>query len=113
MYILPTGHACALGEPPRSALAMALHALSLLTPRRLIDDVEKHRNDARLVVLLPPCPLAIPPIDFDHAKTLVHRGYADACEFLDSGGTERPAIRMRMHRHDPPARKKRDARVAN
>jgi NTE family protein len=113
IYILPTGHACALEEPPRSALAMALHALSLLTHRRLIDDVEKHRDDAALVVLPPPCPLTIPPIDFDHAETLIQRGYADAREFLDGGGAERPPIRMRMHRHDPPARKKRDARVAN
>ena len=35
IYVLPTGHACALDEPPRGALAMALHAISLLTHRRL------------------------------------------------------------------------------
>ena len=113
IYILPTGHACALEEPPRSALAMALHALSLLTHRRLIDDVEKHRDDATLVVLPPPCPLAIQPIDFDHAETLIQRGYADACGFLDSGGAGRPPIRMHMHRHHAPGRKKRSAPVAN
>jgi NTE family protein len=113
IYILPTGHACALEEPPHGALAMALHALSLLTHRRLIDDVEKHRDDANLVVLPPPCPLAIQPVDFDHAETLIRRGHADACEFLDGGGAERPPIRMRMHRHDGPARKKRTATVAN
>jgi NTE family protein len=32
IYVLPTGHACSLDEPPRGALAMALHAISLLTP---------------------------------------------------------------------------------
>jgi NTE family protein len=113
IYVLPTGHACTLEEPPGSALAMALHALSLLTHRRLIDDIEKHRDQAKLVVLPPPCPLAIPPIDFDHADVLIQRGHADACQFLDSGGAERPPIRMRMHRHDARARKKRGARVAN
>jgi NTE family protein len=41
IYVLPTGHACALEQPPRSALAMALHALTLLMHRRLIDDIEK------------------------------------------------------------------------
>ena len=81
--------------------AMALHAISLLTHRRLIDDVEKHRDDAKLVVLPPPCPLR------DPADRLRPRRHADRsaatrtpCEFLDSGGAERPPIRMRMHRHD-------------
>lgn len=113
VYILPTGHACALEEPPRGALGMALHAISLLTHRRLIDDIEKHRDDATLIVLPPPCPLAVQPIDFGQAGTLIERGYADACEFLDSGGAERPPIRMRMHRHDVPARKEVEAGFAN
>ena len=64
-------------------------------------------------MLPPPCPLAIPPIDFNHADPLIQRGFADACEFLDSGGAERPAIRMHMHRHGEPAGKKRGALVAN
>jgi len=95
IYVLPTGHACDLTEPPRGALAMVLHALSLLTHRRLIDDIEKHRNDVDLVVLPPPCPLAIPPIDFAHADELIARSYADATEFLtihgsvDLGGKKR------------------------
>lgn len=103
MYVLPTGHACALSEPPGSALAMALHALSLLTQRRLIDDIERHRDTARLIVLPPPCPLAITPIDFDHAELLIQRAYEDTREFLDGGGEERPPIRMSMHQHSDPA----------
>ena len=99
IYVLPTGHACSLDKAPKSSLGMALHALSLLTQRRLIDDIEKHKGDAKLVVLPPPCPLAVPPIDFGHAELLVERGYEDAREFLDGGGAERPPIRMRMHRH--------------
>lgn len=103
IFVLPTGHACALHDAPGSALAMALHALSLLTQRRLIDDIEKHRDEAQLVVLPPPCPLTITPIDFSHADVLIARAYADAIAFLDSGGDDRPPIRMRMHRHDEPA----------
>jgi NTE family protein len=112
VYVLPTGHACALEEPPRGALAMALHALSLLTHRRLIDDIERHQGETRLVVLPPPCPLAIPPTDFGHAAELIERAYSDACEFLDSGGAERPPIRMRMHRHAPARPKAANARRA-
>jgi NTE family protein len=97
IYVLPTGHACALTEPPRGALAMVLHALSLLTHRRLIDDIEKHRDEVDLIVLPPPCPLEIPPIDFAHADELIARSYDDATDFLDNGGAERPPIRMTMH----------------
>jgi len=98
IFVLPTGHACALTEPPRGALAMVLHALSLLTHRRLIDDIERHRDQVDLVVLPPPCPLGIPPIDFSHADELIERSYEDAVEFLEGGGAERPPIRMEMHR---------------
>jgi NTE family protein len=111
IYVLPTGNACALDEPPRSALAMALHAVSLLTQRRLIDDIERYRGQAKLIVLPPPCPLAIPPIDFAHADTLIQRSYSDAREFLDGGGAQRPPIRMRMRRHTSAARNPND-RVA-
>ena len=113
IYVLPTGHACALEEPPHSALAMVLHALSLLTHRRLIDDIERHRDEVKLVVLPPPCPLRIQPIDFGHADDLISEGYDDAVEFLDSGGAERPPIRMRMHRHGDSVGKKPAAAVAN
>jgi len=99
VYVLPTGNACALAEPPSGALAMALHALSLLMQRRLMDDIERHRDGTKLVILPPPCPLSIQPIDFDHARQLIDKAYADACEFLDGGGAERPPIRMRMHSH--------------
>ena len=99
VYVLPTGHACALEEPPGGALAMALHAISLLTQRRLIDDVERHRGKAKLIVLPPPCPLGTQPIDFDHADDLIARSLADARRFLDQGGEDRSPIRMRAHRH--------------
>jgi NTE family protein len=99
IYVLPTGHACALERPPGSALGMALHALSLLTHSRLIADIDLHRGDAKLIVLPPPCPLSIAPIDFGHAAELIERSAQDARAFLDGGGAERPPIRMHMHRH--------------
>lgn len=99
IYVLPTGHACALEEPPGDALGMALHAIGLLTQRRLIDDIERHDTDVQLIVLPPPCPLNVTPIDFGHADVLIDRALRDAREFLNGGGEERPPIRMRMHRH--------------
>ena len=93
---------------------MALHAISLLTHRRLIDDVEKHRKDAKLVVLPPPCPLAIQPIDFDHADTLIQRGYADAGR-VPRQRRRRAAADPDAHAppREPAGRKKRRATVAN
>jgi NTE family protein len=112
IYVLPSGHSCALEQPPSSALGMALHALTLLTQSRLIADVELHRDNAKLVVLPPPCPLGIQPIDFGHADELIERSLADARAFLDGGGAKGPTIRMHMHRHGQPrARKKRSSAV--
>jgi NTE family protein len=110
VYVLPTGHACALEQPPASALGMALHALTLLAQSRLIADIEKHRDHARLVVVPPPCPLAIQPTDFAHADELIERLLEDARAFLDRGGTERPPIRTPIHLQSH-GRKKRAAGV--
>src|SRR5215210_898297 len=99
IYVLPTGHACALERPPASALGMALHALSLLTHSRLIADIELHRHDAKLVVLPPPCPLSIAPIDFAHATELIDRATRDTRAFFEAGGADLPLIQMHMHRH--------------
>jgi NTE family protein len=106
IFVLPTGHACALERAPGSALGMTLHALSLLTQSRLIADIDLHRDRVKLVVLPPPCPLAIQPIDFSQADTLIRRAHEDARAFLDGGGADQPPIRMRPHRHGPRARER-------
>ena len=99
IYVLPTGQACALEQPPGSALGMALHALSLLTHSRLVADIELHKVQAKLVALPPPCPLTIAPIDFSHGPELIEQAAQDGRDFLAQGGSDRPPIRMRMHRH--------------
>ena len=110
IYVLPAGHACSLEKPPGKALGMALHAISLLVQRRLIDDVDRHRDDAQLVVLPPPCPLRIQPIDFDHADELIERAAHDARTFLDGGGEKRPPITMPTHAPDARPESRRTAR---
>ena len=98
IYVLPTGHACALERPPGSALGMALHALSLLTHGRLIADIELHQDHAKLIVLPPPCPHSIAPIDFGHAPELIERSAEAARTFLEAGGGERPPTRRHVQR---------------
>jgi NTE family protein len=46
VYVLPTGYACALPEPPRGALAMALHAMTLLVQQRLVGEIVALREHA-------------------------------------------------------------------
>lgn len=101
VYVLPTGNACDLPEPPRGAVAMLLHAMSLLVMRRLLVEVQMLRDRAELIVLPPPCPLTIAPIDFSHADELIRRGYEDSGEYLDAAAAaDAPVpLPMTMHAH--------------
>lgn len=104
IYVLPTGHACALTAPPGSALGMSLHALSLLMHGRLIADITRYEDRAKIVVLPPPCPLTVSPVDFGQADRLIAQASADARTFLAGRVAEHSPIRMRVHQHiDPPA----------
>jgi NTE family protein len=107
IYVLPTGHACALERPPRSALGMALHSLSLLTHSRMIADIELHQDRAKLIVLPPPCPHSVAPIDFGHAAELIERSALHARAFLDGGDSAGRPVPKRIHRNAPQAVRKR------
>ena len=69
--------------------------------RRLLVEVEMLRDRAELIVLPPPCPLTIAPIDFSHADELIRRGYEDARDYLDAVESGNPPVplRMAMHAH--------------
>jgi NTE family protein len=109
IYVLPTGNACDLTAPPRGALGMFLHAMSLLIMRRLLVEVELLAHRAELVVLPPPCPLSITPIDFSNADELISRGYYDSADYLDAyrAGQITAPLTMTMHDH----RRVRELRV--
>src|SRR3954469_16063904 len=83
VYLLPTGYACDLEEPPRSALAMLVHATSVMTQRRMHTDIGAFGDHCELVVLPPPCPLAVAPFDFSQAGALIDRALEDARETLE------------------------------
>jgi NTE family protein len=114
VYVLATGHACALEQPPASALGMALHALTLLAQSRLIADIESSRSRAA-----PGDAAAVPACDpADGLRSRRGAGRAlDARAFLDRGGTERPPIRTPIHlqphgvRNGRPASLKQHANV--
>jgi NTE family protein len=107
IYVLPTGYACALDTAPRGALAMLLHAMSLLIQQRLHLEIELYRDRAKLIVLPPPCPQEVQPIDFAHAGELIERALSDSRAFLDwlehqrsERASSLPAERLLPHTHN-------------
>jgi NTE family protein len=82
VYVLPAGYACTLPHPPKSALGMALHALTILIGRGLALDIERYDGQYALHVVPPLCPLDVTPSDFSRAQELIERGYQSTREWL-------------------------------
>lgn len=101
IYVLPAGYACALSRPPVGALASAMHAVSLLTHRRLLLEVAELADRVDLHVLPPLCPVSLSPLDFGRATQLVRRGFQTTQEWLAAGGDRlpRPERFLAMHEH--------------
>lgn len=99
IYVLPTGSACALAEPPHGAVAMMVHAITVLIRRRMLDDILCHVGGAELTVLPPPCPLTVLPRDFSQADALITTARADARAFLDGDRVLDHRHTLRPHQH--------------
>ncbi|MEO7572837.1 MAG: patatin-like phospholipase family protein [Acidimicrobiales bacterium] len=84
VWVLSAGYACALTEPPRSALGMALHALTLTVNQRLAIDVERYEPTVDLRVVPPLCPIRTSPSDFSHAAELIDRAHTTTRDWLTS-----------------------------
>lgn len=82
VWVLPTGYACALRVSPRSALAMALHAVTLAVNQRLAGDVARFEAAVDLRVVPPLCPIAISPVDFSHSAALIERSHTATRQWL-------------------------------
>lgn len=100
IYVLPAGFACALARPPASALAAAVHAITLLIEQRLVIEVAQLAGHARIKVLPPLCPLSVSATDFGHADELVRRAHDATGEWIDSGGPALPFPERFLSLHD-------------
>jgi NTE family protein len=101
VYVLPTGYACALEQPPATPLASALQALTLLIEQRLILEVGHFAEHADIRVLPPLCPLSVSSADFGHGAHLVERARTATGHWLDEGGPRlaHPERFLSLHRH--------------
>lgn len=105
VYLLVCGHACALTNPPASALGSILQAVPVLVGRQLVADVEHYEGRCMLHVVPQLCPLEVSPMDFSKADLLMARGHAAAAAWLDSAHSfDRPGrtgqgITIEPHTH--------------
>ena len=86
VYVLTSGYACALAAPPRGALGVALHAVSLLVQQRLSSEVARLERDVDLRVVPPLCPLSVTPLDFSHTDELIERARSTTRQWLARRG---------------------------
>jgi NTE family protein len=101
IVVLPTGYACALAEPPKRAVAKALHAVTLLIAWQLMHELEVVSKDISVHLVPTLCPLAVSPFDFSAATELMERGAESAQQWIDEGGLTRRALARELsaHRH--------------
>lgn len=84
VWVLATGYSCALHQPPRSALGMSLHAVTLMIHQRLSLDVERYTDAVDLRVVPPLCPISVAPTDFSQADDLIRRAHQHTSDWLNS-----------------------------
>jgi NTE family protein len=106
VIVLPTGIPCALEEPPRGAIASALHAMNLLSMRQLLVDIDHCADRCSLSVLPPLCPISVEPYDFSHGAQLLDRAEESTRQWLRKGisGVD-PRWALLPHRHAPAAKR--------
>ena len=101
VYVLPAGVPCALPHPPRSAIGVAVHALTLLIQQRLITDVDNPPAGATIRLVPPLCPVSVSAADFSQAAELIHRARHASADWVADGGLElpQPARFLSLHEH--------------
>jgi NTE family protein len=102
VVVVPAGVACALPKAPRSAVATAVHALTLLIEQRLVLDVAAYQDEVELVVLPPLCPLSVSSSDFRAARLLIERARTSTTRWLDAGNHRLPHPERFLSLHPHP-----------
>jgi len=99
LIILPTGYACALDKPPVGAVATALHALTLLISRQLMNELQGLDHSIDYFVVPPLCPLIGSPYDFSQTSELIERATRSTDAWLTGGGLDHPGVYAQLSTH--------------
>lgn len=99
VYVLPSGFACDLDDPPPSAFGVAVHASTVLIEQRLMASIA--RADPRVAVYsVPPlCPLSVVPVDFSHTLELMLRAEEATRRWLRGGHRPVPGLSRALGAH--------------
>lgn len=89
---LPTGFACALQEPPKGAIARALHAITLLIAHQMVRDLRECVGKVDVFTVPSLCPLDASPYDFSRAGQLIDQAAESTRKWIEGGGLSRPEI---------------------
>jgi NTE family protein len=100
LIILPTGHACANDAPPVGAVANALHALTLLIARQLVNELENLGPEIEYYVIPPLCPLVGSPYDFSRTADHIDRAILSTDAWLAQNGLGKREIPHELRPHD-------------
>jgi NTE family protein len=92
IIVLPTGFACALHEPPKGAIARALHAITLLIAHQMVRDLRELGGKVDVFTVPNLCPLNVSPYDFSRADQLIEQAAEHTREWIEGGGLSRPEI---------------------
>ena len=100
IVVLPTGFACALKQVPAAAVGRAMHALSLLVARQLVQDAERFAASVELRIVPSLCPLNCSPYDYSSAEQLIERAAAATRQWLEGGGLDLSGTPMQLRAHE-------------
>lgn len=101
VVVVPTGVSCALPQPPRGLIALALHTVNLMSMRQLVNDIEHFRTLTTLHIVPPLCPMDVSVFNFDQTESLLQRAYTQTFQWLEHGGLERTEVpgSLAIHSH--------------
>jgi NTE family protein len=101
IYVLPTGVPCAIPQPPRTAVGVAVHSITLLIEQRLILEVADPPVGTTIHLVPPLCPVTVSAADFGHAVELIRRARHASAQWFAEGGLDvlEPARFLALHDH--------------
>jgi NTE family protein len=99
VYVLPSGFACDLDDPPRTAYGVAVHASTLLIEQRLLASIARADPRVAIYVVPPLCPLSVVPVDFGRAVELILRAEEATRRWLRGGHRAVPGLSRVLGAH--------------
>jgi NTE family protein len=101
LVVLPTGFACAAKKISSRPMARALHAISLLGARQLLQDFDRHSATTAIHVVPTLCPVHHFSYDYSHGTDLIARARESTRAWIASGGLMRSEFppQLLMHTH--------------